>query len=128
MSAGGEAAGLLAGCVGEVVGVCMYADSTPFLASQKAGTPQLSIAISMLFSLARAGFQPVSVMSSGFSTIGLSSSSISSICPFASSSSFRPFSLGSPARLFVSRDVIAYSHILVAVSQSSTVPSFDMGL
>ena len=100
---------------------------TPFLASQKAGQPQFSIAISTPFSRSLPAFQPVSVMSSGFSASGFSCSSTPSIVT-SSPGSLRPFEASGVGFVFVSREVIAYSHNSAAVSQSSTVPSFDMTL
>lgn len=51
---------------------CPYATKTPFLASQYAGQPQFSMATSMPLSRSFPEFQPVSVMSSGFSPNGFS--------------------------------------------------------
>ena len=103
---------------------------TPFLASQNAGQPQFSMAISMPFSRSLPAFQPVSVMSRGFSASGFSCSSTPSIVmsPPGSLISLRPFEASGVGFVFVSREVIAYSHKCAAVSQSSTVPSFDMTL
>lgn len=42
--------------------------------------------------------------------------------------SLRPLEASGVGFVFVRRDVIAYSHRFAAVSQSSTVPSFDMML
>jgi len=93
-------------------------------ASQKAGQPQDSMATSMDFSRFLTLFQAVSVMSNGCSPSVLSPSSTSSI---GTSAVFKPFVRGSDCLNVVSREVIAYSHSCVAVSQSSTMPSFDMG-
>ncbi len=100
---------------------------TPFLASQKAGQPQFSMAISIPFSRSLPAFQPVSVKSRGFSARGFSCSSTASIA-VSSLWSLRPFEASGVGFVFVSRDVIAYSHRFAAVSQSSTVPSFDITL
>ena len=106
-----------------------YAARTPLRASQNAGHAQFSIAISIAFSRLFPEFQPVSVISKGFSSSGFSCSSTpsisTSISPF--DLSFRPFVIGLPGLAFVRREVIAYSHRFVAVSQSSTVPSLDIG-
>ena len=99
---------------------------TPLRASQYAGEPQLSIAISMPRSLSFPAFQPVSVMSIGLSLNGFSCSSTPSIFTSSFSVSFKPLLASGLGFAFVSRDVIAYSHKFAAVSQSSTVPSFDM--
>lgn len=42
--------------------------------------------------------------------------------------SLRPLDASGVGFVFVSRDVIVYSHRFAAVSQSSTVPSFDITL
>ena len=90
------------------------------------------MAISMPFSRPLPEFQPVSVMRRGFSSKGFSLPSTPSISIVYPSSfmlrSLRPLASGFRGLGFVSRDVIAYSHKFVAVSQSSTVPSFAMGL
>ena len=106
-----------------------YTDAarTPFLASQKAGQPQFSMAISMPFSRSLPAFQPVSVMSRGLSARGFSCSSTPSIA-ISSLGSLRPLEASGVGFVFVSRDVIVYSHRFAAVSQSSTVPSFDITL
>lgn len=107
-----------------------YAAKTPLRASQNAGQPQLSMAISMPFSLPLPEFQPVSVINNGFSSSGFSwscvpSMSTSMLLLFAS---LRPLDIGFVGLAFVSREVTAYSQSFAAVSQSSTVPSLDMGL
>lgn len=99
---------------------------TPFRASQNAGQPQFSIAISIPFS--RSLFQPVSVISRGFSCNGFSRSSTPSIFTSSLFGSFKPLDARGPGFAFVSREVIAYSHRFAAVSQSSTVPSLDITL
>ncbi len=106
-----------------------HAESTPLLASQKAGAPQFSMAISIGFSLPLPVFQPVSVMSSGFSSRGFSCVSTPSIsCLSSSVFSLSPLVRGLLALALVSLEVMAYSHRLVAVSQSSTMPFFEIGL
>lgn len=106
----------------------VYADSTPLRASQKAGVPQFSMAISMGFSLPLPVFRGDSVMRSGFSSNGLSCVSIPSISSFISSVfSLSPLVIGSEGLVFVSREVMAYSHRFVAVSQSPTRPLSKKG-
>lgn len=105
-----------------------HADSTPLRASQKAGVPQFSMAISMGFSLPLPALRGDSVMSSGFSSKGLSCVSIPSISSLLSSVfSLSPLVMGSEGLVFVRREVMAYSHRLVAVSQSSTRPLSEKG-
>ena len=89
------------------------------------------MAISIPFSRFLPAFQPVSVIRRGFSSSGFSCSSASSIFISISDLSLGlldPLVIGFRGFGFVKRDVIAYSHRLVAVSQSSTLPSFDIGL
>jgi len=88
------------------------------------------MAISMPFSLPLPEFQPVSVINKGFSSSDFSWSCTPSMSTsmVLLSASLRPFDIGFPGFAFVSRDVMAYSQSFAAVSQSSTVPSLDMGL
>ena len=96
------------------------------------------MAISIAFSRFLPEFQSGSVISRGLSANRLSccdslaslSSSIA-CAPFSPSpslaTSFRPLAIGLRALGVASRDVIAYSHSFVAMSQSSTVPSLPIG-
>lgn len=105
------------------------AAQTPLRASQKAGQPQFSMAISMAFSRFLPAFQAGSVMRRGFSSKGFSwfSVLVRSLSSYISWSLRSSFTRGLRGRGFVRRDVIAYSQMLVARSQSSTVPSLAMG-
>ena len=67
-------------------------------------------------------------MSNGLSPSDFSCVSTPSIATMSSFGSFRPLDASGVGFVFVSREVIVYSHRFAAVSQSSTVPSFDMML
>ncbi len=98
------------------------AAATGVRTNQKAGTPQPSMASSILFSRALGLFHAASVISTGFSAKGFSAASTSSMATSPSPS----LPLRTEGGTFFSGDrrwINMCSHIWLAMSQSSTVLS-----